>query len=251
MKVKVLGTVPNSIFVNIVIVSKIFLILIISLYFCIRNRPQLLADSRLKYTAVELKRPITVDGTISNKEWYRVKAVSAFTEIKTRNKETGPTSFMAGYDNDNLYIAFQCHDDDLVNNVTMKDGPVYSDDAVEVFIDVAGTGVHYYEFEVNPINTVFDAHIEFGEQIDFADAIKWNCAGLKTAVDTNAGGWSVEMKIPFAALGVMRPAKRSIWRINFYRIDINPGRASRYLAWSSTKNWFHEPQLFGTIMFGR
>ena len=77
-------------------------------------------------------------------------------------------------------------------------------------------------------------------------------AGLKTAVDTSvAGSWSVEMKIPFASLGVNRPAKRSTWRINFYRIDINPGGASRYLAWSPTKNWFHEPHVFGTLVFGR
>jgi hypothetical protein len=56
----------------------------------------------------------------------------------------------------------------------------------------------------------------------------WDCEGLLSAVkvkgDIEDGsrpdqGWSVEVAIPFAGMGVAAPAIGTRWRGNFYHID--------------------------------
>jgi hypothetical protein len=64
-------------------------------------------------------------------------------------------------------------------------------------------------------------------------------------------GWTVELAIPFADLGLTRaPAPGDVWRMNLYRFD--PSAENRYAAWSPTlgeRADFHKPDRFGYLEF--
>jgi hypothetical protein len=61
------------------------------------------------------------------------------------------------------------------------------------------------------------------------------------------------MSIPFTNLvenfkGI-EPGK-TIWKINFYRINVDKGKKPEDYAWSPTYGSFHVPSHFGILTFG-
>jgi hypothetical protein len=62
-------------------------------------------------------------------------------------------------------------------------------------------------------------------------------------------GWTAEIAIPFASLGVPTPKSGDTWRGNLYRIDYKPEPAE-FQAWSPPmiRN-FHTTSRFGNIVF--
>jgi hypothetical protein len=148
-----------------------------------------------------------------------------------------------------LNVLFQCEDSRPWATITERNGPLYQEETVEIFLDPFGDLACYFEIEVNPLNTVLDLmlrRIGRGWRKDF----EWQCEGLETSVSIIPGGWTATMSIPFAALSPQPPHPGSIWRANFLRID-RPESAPRELsAWSPTlRNTFHEPRRFGYLEF--
>jgi hypothetical protein len=147
-----------------------------------------------------------------------------------------------------LNIRFDCEDDRPWATITRRDGPLYQEEVVEVFIDPFGDMECYFEIEVNPLNAVMDLMLRRvirGWRKDFS----WNCEGLETAVEMHGTGWSASLAIPFASLSAA-PGPGTKWRANFLRID-RPAAGPRELsAWSPTRlNTFHHPPAFGTLIF--
>lgn len=148
-----------------------------------------------------------------------------------------------------LRVRFVCHDVDPWATMTQRDGPLWEEEVVEAFIDPVGDSEAYFEFEVNPLNTVLDLalrRIRSGYRKDFS----WDCEGLRTKVDRTAIGWDAELAIPFTSLVAAPPKPNDEWRVNFTRID-RPKNAPRELsAWSPTRlATFHVPERFGTLRF--
>jgi hypothetical protein len=148
-----------------------------------------------------------------------------------------------------LRLLFHCEDTQPWATIKHRDGPLYQEETVEVFLDPFGDLQCYFEIEVNPLNTVLDLmlrRIGKGWRKEFA----WNCEGLETSVLFSATGWTATLLIPFAAIVPQPPAPGSVWRANFLRID-RPGGAARELsAWSPTGlNTFHVPYRFGFLEF--
>ena len=121
-----------------------------------------------------------------------------------------------------------------------------------------------YEFQFSPRNVVRDVlvHNPTGQRQDYVFDGAWDCEGLETAVavrgmlDNRADrdeGWSLEIRIPFAALhlrGGRPPQPGEEWWINFNRIDRSP--VEEYSSWSPTFRDpvdFHYPPRFGRIRF--
>jgi len=191
---------------------------------------------------------LAADAFFDEPAWEYTRSIPEFTNIKTGEKVKHYTVAELCRAGDALYVKFVCRDTHFQEDVTERDGKVYTNDAVEIFIDPVGDGKHYYEFEVNSVNTVFDAKIEYREtNIDFEEAVRWNCEGLETAVRKDDWGYSVEMKIPLASMGLDDlEGKRP--RFNLFRIDRTPGGGWAYYAWSPTEKWFHEPDRFRRLL---
>jgi hypothetical protein len=157
------------------------------------------------------------------------------------------TEVRVGRHQEELLVLFICQDPDPSATFTQRDDPLWEEDVVEVFIDPFGDLDCYFEFEINPLNTVLDVFIRRlrgGLRKDFS----WNCEGLRTATGLLAYGWVAGLAIPFKGLG---ECNLSRWRINFCRIERPKDQPRELSAWSPTlAGTFHLPERFGTLTFG-
>jgi hypothetical protein len=154
------------------------------------------------------------------------------------------TEVRVGRYQEELLLLFICQDPDPSATFTRRDDPLWEEDVVEVFIDPFGDLDCYFEFEINPLNTVLDVFIRRvrgGLRKDFS----WNCEGLRTATGLLAYGWVAGLAIPFKGLG---ECNLSRWRINFCRIERPKDQPRELSAWSPTfAGTFHLPERFGVL----
>jgi len=129
---------------------------------------------------------------------------------------------------DALYVGFRAPEQTrpLVEQVTARDGNVWNDDSFELFLWKAESTdpKDFFQFIVNVNGTVFDT---LGKNTSWnADVI---CAG-----NQGESGWSVELAIPWAALGATRPTEGTVWRANLCRNWQNPSPLSpTFTAWAN------------------
>lgn len=213
------------------------------------------------YTCPKVNIPPIIDGCLDGDAWSHPQAVSL---VLSEDGATAskPTNVKLCWDDDHLYAAFACIDQDIWGTMLNRDDPIWNEEVVEIFLSPDGDLTHYYELNVSPRNVVFDA--EINASIDdppvFEGRKEWDIAGLRTAVivdgtldDRNDvdSVWTAEIAIPFSSLGRQTPNIGEKWRGNLYRIDLSPAPAE-FQAWSPTlvsPANFHRPSRFGTIVF--
>ncbi|MGZ7080923.1 MAG: carbohydrate-binding family 9-like protein [Thermoanaerobaculia bacterium] len=168
------------------------------------------------------------------------------------------TSFAVYFDDSFLTVLYSAADDHVVETHLEHDGPLYEEDVFEAFL--APETLHrYFELEVNPRGTTFDAVIESPDGVRatmHADR-DWNCEGLFAAVRKvveSDGAMSIDsvFRIPFASLGRSTPRDGERWRANFFRIDRHPRKGDEFSAWQPTMKSppdFHVAAVFGTLSF--
>lgn len=154
-----------------------------------------------------------------------------------------------------LNIVFAGDDDAIVATHREHDAPLYEEDVVEAFLAPVDPRT-YFELEVNPLGTTFDARIDSpdGVRTTMRADLAWNCDNLFAALirETTNGAmtFATLLRIPFASLGV-KPAAGDVWRANFFRIDRHPN-GDEYSAWQPTLKTpadFHVAAAFGTLRF--
>jgi len=157
------------------------------------------------------------------------------------------TEIIIYFDDEYLMIIFRAEDDDIVATMYDHDAPLWQEDVVEAFLAPAG-GTTYYELEVNPLGTTFDARIESpdGVRATMRADVSWTCDGLFTAVRRVGSSVDTVLRVPFAAVGG-RPA-----RANFFRVDRSRAHGDEYSAWRpamKTPADFHVVAAFGELAF--
>jgi len=150
-----------------------------------------------------------------------------------------------------LLVRFDGRDAGHVATLTERDGPLWKEDVFEVFLSPNDPPAVYYEFEVNPLGTLFDARIESPDLRRETMRVEsaWNCSGLKARVRLREKRWSALLRIPLAPMECGRPV--TAWRANFFRIDRSV--SDEYSAWSPTfadPPNFHVPERFGFLRIG-
>jgi hypothetical protein len=165
------------------------------------------------------------------------------------------TTVAAYCDDEILTIVFAGVDDRVVATLREHDAPLYQEDVVEVFLAPSRLE-EYFEIEVNPLGTTFDARIESpdGVRSTMKTDLAWTCEGLFPGVRRDGDAFDVVLRIPFAALGRTAPADGETWRGNFFRIDRDPAAGDEFLAWQPTMRTppdFHVSAAFGTLRFER
>ena len=147
---------------------------------------------------------------------------------------------------------------------------MHLDKFVKILIDPDADGKRYLEFQVNPLNTVFDAWYEQGFKEKWGDQdrgpnIAWTCSGLVTAAHVEGTlnaphdvdqGWCLEMAIPWKAIapfakGACPPKAGDVWTAHLGRIHKEKFNSPNiYWTWpviGSTNS--HLPHAYGEIMF--
>lgn len=204
---------------------------------------------------------IRIDGVLDEPDWQAAE------QIHLVSTESGappmqPTTLRLLWDDECLYVAFDCVDSDAWATIDRRDGELWEEEVVEVFIDDDSDGRTYLEYEINPLNALVDLYVlnRTGERDGIQFMLDWNSTGIRHAVRVagnprergeNDTGWVAEWAIPWADFTTaphLPPRNGDTWRANFYRID----RAAQdeYSAWSPTGAInFHVPARFGTIVF--
>lgn len=157
------------------------------------------------------------------------------------------TEIVTYYDDVYFTIVFRAEDDEVVATMYDHDAPLWREDVVEAFLAPAA-GTAYYELEINPLGTTFDARIDSpdGVRATMRADLSWTCEGLFAAVRRVGSAIDYVMRIPFAAIGG-RPA-----RGNFFRVDRSRARGDEYSAWRpalKTPADFHVAAAFGELLF--
>ncbi|MBL8949988.1 MAG: carbohydrate-binding family 9-like protein [Myxococcaceae bacterium] len=171
------------------------------------------------------KAPV-IDGKVNDDVWKAAPEVTLTASYDGRPVSRKTTARIL-WDEQFLYVAFDCEDPDVWGTKRNKDDDIYNEDAVEVFVNASGDLANYNELQVSPHNVNFDARF-VSRRSDLPTAMKWE-SGMTTAVDvrgtldddTADQGWSAEMKIPIANLANVphAPQKGDVWRFNLYRLE--------------------------------
>lgn len=167
------------------------------------------------------------------------------------------TTVALSYDAEYLSILFSAADDHVVATYSAYGDPLYEEDVVEVFVAPEHPG-EYFEVEVSPIGTMFDARIvsPHGTRHTMRVDRGWNAGAIVAVRKLVEPGGAITidtlLRIPFRALETTTPADGDVWRANFFRIDRHPDRGDEYTAWRPTLRNppdFHVPAAFGVIKF--
>jgi hypothetical protein len=157
------------------------------------------------------------------------------------------THFATYFDDEFLTIIFQTVDEEVVATMNDHDEPLWQEDVVEVYLAPGGAAT-YFELEVNPLGTTFDARIESpdGVRETMRADLSWTCEGFFAAIRRDGTSIDYVLRVPFAAIGG-RPA-----RANFFRVDRSAVHGDEYSAWSPTMKDpadFHVAAAFGELQF--
>jgi hypothetical protein len=119
------------------------------------------------YTCRRTAQPIQPNGRLDAAAWQRAEWSPRFVDMVTGEPGIYGTSAAALWDDDNLYVAFRIEEPFVSAGVSDRDGLVFLENDVEVFVD---GGDCYYEFEINALGTIYevfyiwqDAYLERSE----------------------------------------------------------------------------------------
>jgi len=183
--------------------------------------------------------PPVLDGDLSDGCWKNAKVAGVWVNVDTGRAAAQPTAAWVSYDDENLYVAFRNDEPDttsILAEVTERDGSVWRDDSNELFIDPTAGRKDYYQLIVNTKGALYDGCGRDGD---------WD-SKTEVAVKMTDGGWSVELAVPLADLGVVGSPKGQTWTANFCR---NRRGEREVYAWSDTGADVHTPECFGKLKF--
>ena len=172
--------------------------------------PAAAADpTELSYEVRFTKEEMTLDGQARENSWALAPAIDLTDRHYTSLMpiDSVSTRVKALWNDKGLMVLYHCLDADIQAEVTERDGPVYTDDAVELFLDPDMDGATYLQVAVNPRSARRDLLIP--EAGGGTTVLKWE-SGLRCAVTAERSvldrsdrdeWWTVELFLPWSGLG--------------------------------------------------
>ncbi len=191
-------------------------------------------------TVGQADAPPNVDGEIRDGEWPAASSPAAWIDLGRRSLARQQPQVWVTWDDEALFVAARLPlpaKARPVAAVTTRDGSVWEDDAMEVFLDPTHGHGDYYQFIVNSRAVQWDSR-----QKDPSWNADWQA---KTVVA--AGRWDVETRIPFAALGLRAPRPGDVWGLNVAWDRQTP--AAAIASWAHVEGGLHDPAHFAHLAF--
>lgn len=157
-------------------------------------------------TPPELQAPMAqtpprIDGLLDDACWQTAPQITQFRCVDAQRSEpTRATQAWIACDADALYVAARCADDQMdrvLATVTERDGPVWQDDCLEVFLMPGAP--YYYHFGANLLGARYDARHGVGTPPDEAGPQSWD-AEWQVASRREADCWTMEVLLPLACM---------------------------------------------------
>ena len=184
-----------------------------------------------------------IDGKIDDPCWDKAESVNDFVVLEKGTLTEVNTKLTTLYDEKNFYMAFRCQwpkAGPIKSKITKRDGEVWNDDNVEIFIDHNPADNSYLQLGVNSLGTIFD-------QINMTGPSSWD-GKWKVAATEDETGWSVEIALEIASASIPAPKSGTVWRFNACR-NCTGDLFNEYSSWSFCQYGFHEQKSFGQLVF--
>jgi len=207
-------------------------------------------QGRVSLSAARVAEPPEIDGRRGDAAWREAAAGGAvMRENMGAGEARAVTAVAAAFDEAALYLLFACAEPntaELQHEALAADHPqLFRTDNVEILIDPDGDGRDYFHFAVNAGGSTWDSRSADPQTHD----VEWT-GDWRHAVGLGEDGWTVEVAIPFATLGVKGVAEGETWRLNLHRTRRSTAEPDEYQALSPTLGGFHQPDRFGELVFG-
>ena len=150
---------------------------------------------------------ITVDGRLEEPVWEAAPPIEHFVDHRVLRLESLETRARLAYDEDALYVAFECFDPDPADiSAAFRGRDEHAlCDSVEVLVAVDAESKEFCHWIIDSQGTVFDARSARAADGMVKYAIDWNgSAEVKAARGDDR--WTIEMAIPAADLGLTSKA---------------------------------------------
>lgn len=193
-------------------------------------------------TEVAIRRasaPPKVDGLLDDAIWQESAPLRGFFAADTATQlDPNLTAAWMTYDDQNIYVAFR-NDEPYMNQlrekVTQRDGAVWSDDCIEIFI--LPPDAHGIHLAVNSTNTQADWGMIRDAAGDVQEKQEWN-GTWQSAVAKSEKQWTVEVAIPLATLNSQTEPGTN-WKIDLCR--------ERYTELEQFSHWNRGGGGFGNV----
>jgi len=187
-------------------------------------------------------------------DWHALPALAPFTLADGSGPAIQQTRVRLCWDEAALHVRFDCEDRDAWGTYTRRDDPIYEEETVEVFLAPGEDDpVRYFELEVSPSGTLFDARIHnpTSRRADMTADVSWDCPGLRWTAGRGSlrQDWWAVLAIPWHGVAPSGELPR-VWRANFYRIERPRDGEPEFSCWSPTLTRpadFHQPARFGFL----
>ena len=218
------------------------------------------AEAPPRYEARRAVGRSVVDGKLSDPGWNAVPSVELLFPWSGQTGAKQKTKVRVLWDEQALYIGYECEDADVVAHFDKRDDPTYRDDAVEFFVNPKPEQEFYYGLEMNARGTLYDYFYAYPKlllkRLDFRGVqLATHVDGTLNQTGDKDRGWTLEVAIPWAnfeELGTAAaPKAGTAWTVNFNRWDgVEPAR--RLSVWSDSGTLRpspHNPKRFGQLVF--
>jgi hypothetical protein len=140
-----------------------------------------------------------IDGQLDDAVWQKAARITDFYKVEPDvGLPSEETIVYFAYDAQNLYIGMDARDteaDRIVKSVLDRDGEVWRDDMVRIYIDPFNTGLSGFGFDVNALGARLDRLLLPGRRPNNAWDTIWDA---KTEITDT--GWTAEIVIPFRSI---------------------------------------------------
>ncbi|MBM3239673.1 carbohydrate binding family 9 domain-containing protein [Candidatus Poribacteria bacterium] len=197
------------------------------------NQEKEIADmKRRQIVATRIETPPKIDGILDDPIWKKAQPSEGFIQTKPDKGKpmTQRTVIRILYDDENIYLGFQCYDaepEKVIGTEMRRDYEVwFVNDYIRFILDTYHDLRTSYYFGTNPLGAQVDARVtDNGNYHQSWDAV-WKCAATP-----HSEGWSAEFSIPFRQLRFPTKEKH-VWGFNCARTI---RRSNEEGCWSSTQ----------------
>lgn len=210
---------------------------------------------------ISIKRcqvPPAIDGILDDPAWEHAAMLTNFIRSNDNLDDgiAGLTSAQAQtlihvtYDDTHFYIGARMMEPYmryLVSASENRDDNVWTDDALEWFLDTDNTGRETIQIISNNAGILWDGH-----DTERKTSTAWTCEGLRVVTSHADDCWYAEWAIPFEGLGMPVPKTGDVWRVQFarQRYTTPTGKRRENSTWvGSTEASFKVPDWFGELVF--
>ena len=192
------------------------------------------------------ERPPKLDGVLDDPCWADAGKIPDLMlyQVGSQTDPTRPTTVLACADRDALYLGFVCVEPAGFKPVTEgkgRDGYIWKDDIVEVFLDTNLDRKSFYQIAFNAKSTLFDQDIG----VPGLPGESWT-GPIEVATKVAKDRWIAELRIGFVGLRLAEAAGNT-WTANFCRTSMREGKRTLF-TWVEVKRGFGEPSIFGRLL---